>query len=78
MKKYRINSLNILWSSIRKSLIYIKKGEIFIENIFKNTENNYKKIKAMKELKKVLFQMKDKEKILKLKQILCEIRDKKR
>jgi hypothetical protein len=32
----------------------------------------------MKELKKSLFQMKDKEKILKLKQILCEIRDKKR
>lgn len=32
----------------------------------------------MKELKKALFQMKDKEKILKLKQILCEIRDKKR
>lgn len=32
----------------------------------------------MKELKKALFQMKDKEKILKLKQILCEIRGKKR
>ena len=32
----------------------------------------------MKKLKIELFQMKDKEKMLKLKQILCEIRGKKR